>query len=175
MEAQLRARIGAARLALGGRAGETRRMISVAQVAAVRALVGRDPGLSSCDPEARARLIDLATGVAWHEGHLEEVLRLLEPLEAQPGHRSRKPMQQFAPGIVAYFTEQEWVATLTTKGSAVVNDFLLQRIVELSGRTLSEPSLKFVSSLMLWLAYEEQAFLWTGEQKTILRPGQERF
>ena len=52
MERQLRARLGAARMVLDEKSEEERRVISSSQVAALKALVAREPGLPGVSPDS---------------------------------------------------------------------------------------------------------------------------
>ena len=151
MDVQLRARLGAARLALKDKQGETRRVLSTTQLTAIRALVARDPGLPTCTPETRASFMDMAIAINWHDTHLDEALHVLEHCEA--AKKTRRPMQHFAPGIVAYFTAAEWEGPLKQDGGLATNELVLSRVLQFSGRNLDEPSLKFISSFLLYLSH----------------------
>ena len=157
MERQLRARLGAAKIALADKEGEDRRLISKAQVAAVQALCGREPGLPGVLPEARAGLVDFASATNWHSGDLEKVLTCLQAAEKIV--HQRRPMQQFAPGLLGYFTPDEWDSMQfnATKNSEVPQAIVFRRAALLSGRNLSEPSLKLLSSFLLYLAHGQSA------------------
>ena len=163
MDVQLRARLGAARLALRDQQGEVRRVLSQTQVVALRALIARDPGMPSCTPEGRAIMMEMAAAVNWHDGHLEEVLHLLEPTGATK--KLRRPMQHFAPGIVAYFTAAEWDGPLKQDGGVAMSETVLGRALQLSGRNLTEPSLKFISSFLLYLTHGESSLSWSRSMK----------
>ena len=151
----MRARIGAARIALEGKTGEERRMISRTQVSAVQALASRDPHLNGVPPENRAVLVDFASATNWHDGDLAKVLQCLESPPEKEKKPSR-PMQQFAPGILGYFTSKEWDLLLNSQGGAA-QELVFNRVIQLSGRNLSEPSLKFMTSFLMWLTNQEKA------------------
>ena len=139
-------------------------MISTTQLAAVRALAERDPGLTSCTAEARASLVDLATSINWHDGHLEAVLAMLDTVQSK-AKAPRRCMQHFAPGIVGYFTKAEWEGPLLQQVGGAMNELVLNRLIALGGRTVDEPSLKFCNSLLLFLQYGEAAMQWARGQK----------
>ena len=151
----MRARLGAAKVGLGGKVCEERRMISRTQVCAIEALASRDPGLNGVSPENRATLVDFASTTNWHDGDLAKVLKCLEPPQEKE-KQTRRPGQQFAPGILGYFTDTEWGIMLNPKDKDKTQDLILNRIIQLSGRNLTEPALKFVSSLMIFLANGQQ-------------------
>ena len=133
MERQLRARLGAARVALGGKCGDERRMISRTQAAAVDAIAKRDA--LSLTPEAKANLVDFASAVNWHDGDLVKVLACLEEPE-KPKSEGRRPMQQFAPGILGFFTAEEWGSMLKGEFPALAQDIVFGRILQLGGTKL---------------------------------------
>ena len=166
MDVQIRARLGATRLALSKVEGESHRVISAAQLAALKSLITRDCGLPSCTDETRDSLMEMASSVAWYDGHLEEALKCLKVQEEGAVKKApRRPMQHFAPGIVAYFTEAEWAGPLKEKGGIAMSDLVLDRIVALSGRNLAEVSLKFVASFLMYLTHEAGASQWTRQSK----------
>ena len=132
-------------------------MISRTQVSAVQALASRDPHLNGVPPENRAVLVDFASATNWHDGDLAKVLQCLEAPPEKEKQKSR-PMQQFAPGILGYFTSKEWDLLLDSQGGAA-QELVFNRVIQLSGRNLSEPSLKFMTSFLMWLTNQEKAVL----------------
>ena len=164
MERQLRARLGAARLALEGKEGEAHRLISETQVAALRALADRSPGLPELCEEGRAVLVDLASIANWHGNHLEDVLQLLAPKKKKE-KEPRRAMQVFHPGIIAYFTDEEWTNVMKPGNVEEMKEVVFNRIIELSGRTLSENSIKFVASFIAFVTMGDAAMRWSTVAK----------
>ena len=69
-------------------------------------------------------------------------------------------MQQFAPGILGYFTASEWDNLLATRGvvaAPMATEKLFNRIFQLSCRNLSEPSLTVVPTSCFVSCMEKKA------------------
>ena len=156
MKRALRARLGGARLVLEEREGLAREVISRTLCDAIADVVSRDSGLPSISAEARASLVWLATSGKWLDRDLEKILKMLQPPE--PTERARRAMQHFDPMTLEYFSEQEW-ETLVSGCNRNEKTELLRRCADLGGRNLSEPSLKFLNSLLIF-------FTRGGDQQT---------
>jgi len=159
MERALRARLGGARLALGEKEGLARDVISRTQCDAIAEIVSRDPGMPSISAEARASLVLLATSGKWLDRDLEKILKMLQPPDLTGS--ARRPMQHFAPMILEYFSAEEWESLVSGSSRNQKAELLFRRCADLGGRNLTEPSLKFLNSLLTFFTTGgEQASLW---------------
>ena len=86
MERMLKARAGAARMALMNTQDPIARdLISNAQANAIVELAKKDEGLASLSAEARATLLCLVQDAPWAQGDLVKVLQALSESKPEPG------------------------------------------------------------------------------------------
>ena len=142
-----------------GKTGVAHRLISSTQCKAIVELVSREPTLHSISSEGKASLVDMAAAGSWHGDDLETVLRVLDP-EPQKTAKGRRPMQHFAPSILSYFLETEWTDTLLNDQTRPFEklDLIFRRVEQLSGRNLTEPCFKFISSVFLFITEGDAAW-----------------
>ena len=157
VEQHLRARLGAARLALDGREGVTRASLSKVQAAAVREIVGRSPGLTDLSAERRASLLDIAAAARFAAEDEAMVMMLLSE-SSDARNSTRRPMQNFSPAFLSYFVEAQWADLLDPQVQSMLKFNIVQRcLATLSGRNLSEFTLRFVASFFLFIGHGEAA------------------
>ena len=178
MERQLKARIGAASLMLQrpGLSEDVRRSISRVQAKAIKEIVSKDVRLSSLSAEAIAEVQEKAATCPWEGSDLDFVLSVLTPPSdsSDGGKTTRREMQTFAPSLLSYFTQEEWLVLLgegTAPGDRV--DLVFRRASQLTGRTLAEPTLKMLSSFLMllespdaanWMTREKTTFSWLSSR-----------
>ena len=158
MERDLRVRLSCARVALEGLSGDTRVGVSATQSRVISDLVSRDPSLHSVSLESLAALQELATRVAWEASDKERVLKCLTPKRVLPKDTdsgvARRPMQHFAPAILSYFTNTEWLHLRHGAGIDSKVDLVMQRVSQLTGFNLTENTLKLLASFALYVSSE---------------------
>ena len=176
MERELHVRLSASKIALGRAAPGDQEGISRTTVNALRAMVARDPGLTTVSAEGRAALMDIVVSTAWHGDDQSKVLSLFAP----PGKStenigSRRPLQHFAPSFLSYFTHGEWDLLLGADGWHDKVDLVMRRALELGCINPAEPTLKMLSSLCLLVSNPGAARLQTSVKRQYLVKLKEMF
>ena len=115
MERMLKARAGAARMALMNTQDPTARdIISNAQANAIVELAKKDQGLATLSAEARATLLCLVQDAPWAQGDLVKVLQALSEEPMVKGKTKRLPLQVRAFAIDMCSNQQQVRQSATT-------------------------------------------------------------
>lgn len=153
MSRVIRARIGAARLVLFGLQGsDSLEPASLTQQRALLAEVGRH----RLTTEEQVELSELALAVPWHEPHRKAVAEAFVPtLDVKA---RRMPMQDFT-ALHEYFTAAEWAVFGKRCSMTLVLELVRSRATALGCRAPSEPTLKWVTSIVLVLSTDQEQLL----------------
>ena len=131
---------------------EARVIFSKIQAAAIAELVSQN-GLESISSECRASLVCLASDAPWAPGDLVTVLKALSPPEPIDGSaktkKKRSSTQVWAPAILGYIPANLWEQLHSCTNWVESQDFLINFVLSLGGRCLSEPTSKCLTSLSL--------------------------
>ena len=149
MERLLRSRLGAARLALEDAPGEERAIVSQTQANAVVAMI--TPHIGALSPASQSSLGELARAGKWLDTDLSRILACIHTTPDVPSSapKPERQPQHWAPAIFAYFKKSEWARMQTGRCIAECEALMLDRIWDLGGRSLGEPTLKCVTSCIL--------------------------
>ena len=135
-------RLGVARILIGNATKDPVRhaAISMTQKDALMELVKQDAAtLATMTAEARARVVSAAACVEWHSDHVGEIMAAFqtESPTKKKEPKAKRPMQQFTPNIVEYFTAKEWT-DMESQPPAAKMDLLITRTLQLGGVCLGE-------------------------------------
>ena len=110
-------------------------LVSRTQKDAIKDAMGRSPKLMArLDHEERAKMVSLLTNCRFSDDHLQELLAI-----AAPHKQPRLPSQKFFPNILGYFLQSEWDKMAEGRNIVGVMDTVVNRLLELGGRNMSEP------------------------------------
>ena len=152
MERLLRPRLGATVMELNLVESAQRLEVSRSQADAIVEICRREPGLPSLSDERRDALLSLASRGCWEAQDWQRVSEALSQKKIIQPAKNRRPLQHWAPNIFSYLTAAGWQEIKASKSMDVAEAIVTRRILELGGRTLSEPTLKCVSSFILRMA-----------------------
>lgn len=148
---EIKARLGAVRLALGGLPeGQRHQQLSKLQsIALADQIKGMD-----LDPATAVTIAELLTEIKWAEGDLDRVLAVLQPKEHKESTRRK---QQNFQQILNYFTDGQWTMLLSSDVPPTnkLHELLLQAC-RLGMRCPSEHTTKWIASIWMHLSKSQQ-------------------
>ena len=147
----LMARVGCARLIVAKARGKPEeRLVSRVQKDGVIAAMSKDAGLlQGLSSDDRGKLLALLSQCHFHDDDMKAILTLLSPPEREK--KQRAPMQKFYPQILHYFREDEWAAMEKARQLHLIAPKIVERILALGGRNVSERCMASIVACMLWM------------------------